>query len=217
MDSLSGFFLGFLLAGLIGWISTLFSKSLTTATKARKQMFDAVPKPVLKNIPNANSLKGIDAEPGQSPLQAITDGCTTIIIQLMVQIILLLFLGILFWFFWSSEMPQGIFGGVVFAAIMGFLLQNIRKNWKEILRLQKQISQPFTPNLKFTEPPNQHHVAAAPVFPAFTIVFNGFVEIIWRIVWQLVLFYLVFESLSVTYFYVTENALRFTPIGIFGF
>jgi hypothetical protein len=182
-------------------------------------MFINVPKPFLRPIPDSRN-KSIGTDPDQSPTQVLLQGCTTIIAQLFIQVAFLFAVGIILIFGPQQELTEEFLAGVLFAAVVGFLLQNIRKNWKKIVQLYKMLTNPPLPVLKLepASPPNNYYgsaILAPPLFappayasrpaypplPPFTVLVKGSFEISWRLIWELVLLFLLYRSLLATYFY----------------
>ncbi|MBE7468025.1 MAG: hypothetical protein DPW09_29685 [Anaerolineae bacterium] len=221
MNDTQLFFFGFGLTTLVGWLSGLLVASWNTVDKTHKRMFINVPKPALKPIPDSRN-KSVGTDPDQSPLQVLLQGCITILGQLMIQIIFLFALGVILIVGLQQEITQKSFVGIIFAGIVGFLTQNIRKNWKKIIQLYKMITTPPNPSLKLepASPPNSHYVAATlgppppppplyPPLPPFTVLVKGFYEISWRLIWQLILLFLLFQSFIAAYFYLRDGTIRF--------
>ncbi len=215
MDGSQEFFLGFVIAGLFGWLSSLLLKSWEAVGKTHKQMFSDVPQPVLKPLPRS-SHKSIGVNPNRSPIQILRDGCLKIIGQGLLQIMLLTAISVLILFTLHLESSSAFPVGIVFAAVIGFLLQNLRRNWKKISDLHKMIVNPPEPVLSKAASPNKHYLAAKPPFPPFFIVANNTIEISLRLILQLILFYFLYQSISAAYFYLSDGIIRFSPVGAFG-
>lgn len=207
MNSVQAFFFGFVMAGLIGWLSSTLSKSFSNAEKAHKRIFSDIPNPALKAIRDS-SHKSVGTDIEQSPLQILTQGCLTIIGQLLLQVILLSALTATSWFGLSLDITPEFFLGVIFAAVFGLLLGEIITNWKKITDLYKKIFTPPSPSLDKKEAPNKHYVAAKPTSPAFAIIIDSSLEISWRLVWQLMLFYLLYLSSSGIYTYLADKVAQ---------
>jgi hypothetical protein len=212
-DRVQAFLIGFVAAGIIGILSTIILKSWNTIDKTSKQMFSNPPKPALKPSTDSN-IKGIGTDPDQSPLKVLSNGCFTIIGHLLFQIAVVMFMTFLFIQFMSLPTTPETLTGILFAAIIGFILQQFRKNWKKISDLYKQITNPPNPILNMAGAPNNHYLAAKPSVPAFSVVTNGLLEIGLRLVWGVVLICFLCLSLWLAYLYVTKGV---TISGVRGF
>ncbi|MEW5960542.1 MAG: hypothetical protein AB1801_22695, partial [Chloroflexota bacterium] len=143
----------------------------------------------------------------QSPLQILFDGCLNIIVQSLIQIVLISAMGAIIWFGVPSELPSAFMVGLFLAAFIGFLGQGITSNFKKISNLRKTIAGSPAAILKKAEG-NSHYVAAKPPRPAFDIVLNDSIEIIWRFLLVIGLFYLLTVSIFVAYTYISEGNIR---------
>lgn len=214
MQDNGAFFLGLLVAGLIGFLSSQIVAGWNTVDRTHNRMFHNVPQPVLRHIPHSN-ISGVGTEPDESPLQVLLNGCREVFLQILMQIILFTALGMLIWYNLQQELSDSFLVGIIFALVFGILWQQISNNWAIILALYRAIVNSPKPTLKRANPPNQHYVAAWPPFPACSVVVNNSIEIGVRFVWHLILLYLFFQSISAAYFYLTEGAVRFSIVGIF--
>jgi hypothetical protein len=208
MDQTSGFFLGLLIAGLIGFISTFIVRSWNTIERTRRQMFVTPPQPSLRALPTVPATSSVAVIPNTSPMDVLLSGCGTIFIRLIIQIGLFIAILVIFWFLLGEEIPSGFFGGVLFAAVLGFLLSRIYYNYIIIVRLFNFITNPPVPILNPANPPNRQYLAARPALPPFTLVITNSFEIAWRLVWMLILFYLLYLSFSTVFSYLSGE-LRF--------
>jgi hypothetical protein len=215
MDRVQSFWFGFLISGVFGLLSYGILANWGVLNKIYKRMFVVPPQPDLKPLPEVTH-KGISTDPNQSPLNVLIQGCLTFIVFLVAQIfmlaaLILLFLGVL-----QYEISQGFWGGVIFAGVAGFLLQNIRKNLKEISNLIKLITKPPNPRLNPAAPPNNHVLATRPSAPAFTLIVNSTIECVWRGMWVLALGYLLYESILIAISYLSDAGIQVSITNPFG-
>lgn len=216
MDRTQNFLITFFIAGVVGYCATLILGSWVTIDQTSKKMFSDPPKPALKPLRNLDS-KGVGTDPESSPLQVLTGGCISIIGQLLFQLIILVFMYVLISYAFSQvAVAEGVFGGVLFAAIIGVLLQQFRYNWKKIADLFKKVTNPPEPNFKPITPPNEYHSAAAPDAPACSVVLNGTAELVFRFIYLVVITFLLYLSLRAAFFYL-EYGTIFSPAGGEGF
>jgi hypothetical protein len=220
------FFFGFAIATLVGWLSSFVVASWFVVEKTRKRMFVNIPRPSPRLIPDSRNVS-IGTEPEQSPIQVLLQGCMTIIAQLFILAAFLLAVGIILIFGLKQELTEEFLAGVLFAAVLGFLLQHIRKNWKQISQLYKMITNPPLPALRSepTSPPNNYYVTAIlappplappayPLLPPFAVLIRGIFGISWRLILQLVLLLLLYRSLLAMYFYLRNEPLLSGVLGI---
>lgn len=203
MDAAQSFFFGFIIAGLIGWLSSLINKSWKANEKTQKLILFDVPNPALKPIMESD-YKSIGTVPEQSPLQVLIQGCLKLIGQLLVQAILLVSLGLVVLFTTQQTITADFFLGNIFAAIFTFLLGAILTNWKKISNLYKIIFNPPSPSLNKATSPNNHYVAAKPAISVYDAVVGGSIEIIGRLIWELVLIGALFLLLRAVYVYLSD-------------
>jgi hypothetical protein len=215
MDRTQAFFLSCLTAGFIGLLATLLLGSWARVDKIYKRMFVIPPKPDLKSLKDTRS-KGIGTNPDQSPITVLTQGCLTIVSQVLLQIGLITAIAGIIVYILQQELPEGSLGGVIFAAAFGFLWQNIRKNWKVIVTQWKLITNPPNPTLRQVDPPNSHQLTANPASPAFSVVVDGLIEIGLRLILEFVLFYLLYQSISIAFNYLSNGVVQVSLSGAFG-
>lgn len=232
MTDVQSFFFGFVIATFIGLLSSSVNASWITVEKTRKRMFVNVPRPLLRPIPDSPN-RSIGTDPDQSPIEVLLQGCTTIILQTITLAAFFFAVGIILFFGLQQELTEEFLTGVLFVAVLGFLWQNIRKNWKKISQLYKMMTNPPLPALKSepASPPNSYYNAAIlapppfappaypsrpayPPLPPFTVLINGSIEISWRLILQLVLLLLLYRSFLAMYFYLTGEPLL--TGGVFG-
>lgn len=209
------FFYGFGVAGVVGWLSGRIVSSWNAVGANVFRMFSLIPQPALRPIPGA-APRGIGTDPSVSPIQILRDGCLSIIGYVITQIVLIISLGIVIWFNSRLEITQEFLVGILFAMIIGFLLNQIRINWAYIVTLWNLIINPPIPGLSLATQPNNRTLTARPQFPAFTVVFDSIMEISWRLVWHLILLFLLLQSFVAAYFYLREGAIRFLGGETFG-
>jgi hypothetical protein len=184
------FFTGFLGATLVGVIAGLFAESWRAIEAAQKRMYSP-PNPALRSTAQTN-IKGIGVNPEESPIQVLSNGCSTIILRLLLQLVILTIIAIFVWLMpggdiVQQEVPEEFFVGIVFAAILGLLGSSIIRNWWIITNLYEKMVNPPNPSLSWETDPNDHHVAAKPGQSACDVVAGGCIEIIGRVLWQILL------------------------------
>jgi hypothetical protein len=184
------FFTGFLGATLVGVIADLFAESWKAIEAAQKRMYSP-PNPALRSTAQTN-IEGIGVNPEESPIQVLSNGCSTIILQLLLQLVILTIIAIFVWLMpggdiVQQEVPEEFFVGIVFAAILGLLGSSIIRNWWIIANLYRKMVNPPNPSLSWEADPNDHHVAAKPGQSACDVVAGGCIEIIGRVILQILL------------------------------
>lgn len=210
------FVLGFLFAGLVGALSGLIWRGWGIIELWRRLMFTIPPQPALRPIARSPN-RTVGADPQLSPLQVLGTGCMTIFGQLMFQIILMGSILLLIQaVFFQVVVTQEFLTGILFAAAAGFLLQYIRLNWLIIAGLYSRIINPPQPILRPITPPNDHHPAARPAEPAFAVVFYGSIEILGRLILEVVLIFLLILLIRAAFVYL-ETGTIFPPAGGEGF
>jgi hypothetical protein len=184
------FFTGFLGATLVGVIAGLFAESWRAIEAAQKRMYSP-PNPALRSTAQTN-IKGIGVNPEESPIQVLSNGCSTIILRLLLQLVILTIIAIFVWLMpggdiVQQEVPEEFFVGIVFAAILGLLGSSIIRNWWIITNLYEKMVNPPNPSLSWETDPNDHHVAAKPGQSAYEVVAGGCIEVIGRVILQILL------------------------------
>ena len=131
MERVLTFLLGFVIAGLVGWISSLLLAFWSSNVKKRKQRLSELPKlapelaPRFSNENNWLILGSI-----------LLEGCLRVAWLILFQITLLTSLGGIV-FILQRELLPYFYVGIICAFVLGFHLQNIRLNWKKITQLFK--------------------------------------------------------------------------------
>ena len=211
MENTPAFFTGFVVAGIIGWLSNLILRAWIRIVFWRGLIFVLPPQPALRPAYNPRH-RTIGATPELAPLQVVGRGCILIFANFIFQISVI---GVIFLLVQAVPAEVGstqeFLTGIIFAAGAGFLLQQIVINWARITILFAQITNPPQPILRLTELPNDHHAAARPTGPACAIVFNNSAQILLRLIWQLVLVLLLILLVQAAIDYVQSGTIFPTP------
>ena len=226
MDNTQTFFLGFIVAGVLGLLASWVQRSWVTMDRTSKRMFNNPPRPALRPIPGSRN-RSVGTEPEQSPIQVLSQGCTTIIGQWLLQGMLFVALGAVIWFSLQQELVTNCLAGIIFAAVIGFLLQQLRYQWKTVTQLYTIITRPPVQSLTLERdrPPNNFYTSASlplppsaprPPAPPFAVVVNGSLELAGRSLWLLILLYLLYRALLAMYFYLSDNVEQIFGGGFWG-
>lgn len=177
------FCLGFLVAGGVGFLAYMVNRSWVIVQKTLKRMFVNPPKPVPLNLVGLGNqnFAGLVTDPNQSPVANLNSGCLTITGHVILGGLMGVGIaGVISLIFSLPEIPPGAWNGVVYAGLVGLVLQFVRYNWKKIGNLYGQmVNPPVSTTLDF-EPPNQRVLGARPAAPAFTVVLDNSIEIVLR-------------------------------------
>ncbi len=200
------FFTGFLSATLVGVIANLFAESWKAIGAAQKRMYSP-PNPALRSTAQTD-IRGIGVNPEEPPIQVLSHGCSTIILHLFLQLVILTIAAIIVWLMPGGDMvqqevPGEFLGGIVCAAILGLLVLMIIRNWWAIANLYQKMVNPPNPSLSWETDPNDHHVAAKPGQSACDVVAGGCIKIIGRVILQILLIGLLGLTLLGMYRYLT--------------
>jgi hypothetical protein len=183
------FLTGFVGATLVGLLSTFLVGSWATINRAVGRM-NSPPHPALQPMPGGD-IRGIGTDPAEAPIQVLNHSCLTILVQLILQIavfFLIIFIiislpgGTL-----QQEIPEETLYGIFFAAALGILTSAVWMNWTVIRSLYNRMVNPPAPSLPETDPPNSHHVAAGPPLSPQQVVVDGCLQIVPRVILQIVL------------------------------
>jgi hypothetical protein len=183
------FLAGFLGATLVGLAATGIARLLAGIQAAIAQM-NSPPKPALHRIPGAD-MSGLGTNPDVSPIQVLNQGCLTIFVNLLLMTIIVAGVGMTISYIprdaLPREMPEQSWVGILYAGLLGILLRTLFWNWGVIVNLYNLMVNPPNPSLKSAEPPNHHYVAAKPPQSPQQVVAGGCLQIIARVILQLVL------------------------------
>lgn len=207
------FLTGFVLAGMVGFLSTQFLKSWTNIDKTHKQMFVYPPVPVPKKLAGGGDW-GLGTRPDKSPLSVLFSGCLGIFINLLFSAVwLVVMLGVFFWLSSLSEIPPRSWVGVMYAGIVGVIGNGMRKNWKKMGNLYKRIINPPNPALTYPEPPNSFLIGANPALPAFSVVVNSGIELVGRALLMVGLLVSLYFTLASAYYFMMYGTIWEPPAG----
>jgi hypothetical protein len=185
-----GFFAGFVGATFVGLAASAIAGVLANIQAGLAGMTSS-PQPALREVPRTDGISGIVAEPDASPIQVLIGGCSAIIANLLLMIAILASIGALIVLIPGDvlprRLPEEFWVGVLYAGLLGILMNTILWNWGTIVNLFNRMVNHPNPTLPLTEPPNQHHVGAAPPQTPPQIVFGGCIEILLRAVLQAIL------------------------------
>lgn len=183
------FLVGFLGATLVGFVATWINGLLAGIQAAIARM-TSPPNPALGDIPRAD-VSGIGTNPDVSPIRVLSAGCSTIIVNLLLVILILAAMGAVIALVpidvRPEQIPEEFWLGILYAGLLGFLMSTIFYNWGVIANLFNLMVNPPNPALRSAEPPNLNYVAAAPPQSPHQVVVGGCLEMILRIILQIVL------------------------------
>jgi hypothetical protein len=183
------FFVGFAGATLIGVIARILSRSLAIIQAEHTRM-TSPPRPILKPI-EPRRLHGINTDPDVSPITVLNRGCARIAGHLLFLVVFWAgIISVLFIFprdVLSEPIPEDTGVGFLFAVFLGLLVNAIISNWQVILQLYRRMIKPPKPTLAFECPPNRHTVAATPPLSPQEVVVGGCLEIMLRMIVELLL------------------------------
>jgi hypothetical protein len=183
------FLAGFLGATFVGLAASAIGAVLANIQAALAGMASP-PHPALRGI-RRTDISGIVAEPDASPIQVLGAGCGTIIANLLLMIVILAGIGVLIALIPGDVLPQRLpeefWVGVLYAGLLGILMNTLLWNWGTIVNLFNRMVNRPNPTLPPAEPPNLHHVGAAPPMSPQQVVFGGCFEIVLRVVLQVIL------------------------------
>ena len=136
-------------------------------------------------------MSGIGTNPDISPIKVLNRGCLTIIVNLLLMTVIVAGIGVLISLVPGDalprEVPEQFWVGILYAGLLGILLRTLSWNWGAILNVYNQMVNPPNTSLKSAEPPNHHYVAAKPPQSAQQVVTDGCLQIVARVLLQLVL------------------------------
>jgi hypothetical protein len=183
------FLAGFLGATVVGLAATGIARSLAGIRAAIARM-TSPPNPALRKIPGAD-VSGIGTNPDLSPIRVLNQGCLTIIVNALLMTVILAGIGVLISLMPSDALPRNVpeqfWVGILYAGLLGVVLRTLFWNWGAILNAYNLMVNPPNPSLRSAEPPNLHHVAAKPSQSPQQVVLDGCLQIISRVLLQLVL------------------------------
>jgi len=182
------FLVGFLGATFVGLLATWISGLLAGIQAAIARM-TSPPNPALGDIPRTD-VRGIGTNPDVPPVQVLSAGCSTIIVNLLLVILILAAIGAVIALVprdvRPQQIPEDFWVGVLYAGLLGFLVSTILWNWGMIVNLYNLMVNPPNPTLPFADPPNLHYVGSAPPQSPQRVVVGGCLEIILRMILQAV-------------------------------
>jgi hypothetical protein len=129
-------FLGFVTAGLIGWLSTLLVGFWNLNTKNEKQKPAKLSKSDPELAPKFCKENGVESNNWITLGSILLEGCWRVAWLILFQLTLLGSLGGII-FVLQRELLPYFYVGVICSLVLGFHLQKIRFTWKKIIQLYK--------------------------------------------------------------------------------